>query len=62
MQLGGKPQGESSRGKRERKTLDLLFSYNIKIKVDEYVKLKLLKMNLQSQYYFIFNIVKKNQR
>ena len=27
-------------------SIDLLFSYNIKIKVDEYVKLKPLKMNL----------------
>ena len=26
--------------------IDLLFSYNSKIKVDEYVKLKPLKMNL----------------
>ena len=26
--------------------IDLLFSYNIKIKVDEYVKLKPSKMNL----------------
>ena len=26
--------------------INLLFSYNIKIKVDEYVKLKLPKMNL----------------
>ena len=27
-------------------SIDLLFSYNIKIKVDEYVKLKLFNMNL----------------
>ena len=27
--------------------IDLLFSYNVKIKVNEYVKLKLPKMNLQ---------------
>ena len=33
--------------------------YNIKIKVDEYVKLKPPKMNLRSQYIYIFNIVKK---
>ena len=35
--------------------MDLLFSYNTKIKVNEYVKLKLPKMNLLSQYIYIFN-------
>ena len=35
------------------------FSYIIKIKVNEYVKLKPPKMNLWSQYIYIFNIVKK---
>ena len=42
--------------------MDLLFSYNIKIKVNEYVKLKLPKMNLLSQYIYIFNIFKKNNK
>ena len=33
--------------------------YNIKIKVDEYVKFNPPKINLLSQYIYIFNIVKK---
>ena len=33
--------------------------YNIKIKVNEYVKLKLFKINLYNQYIYIFNTVKK---
>ena len=31
-----------------------LFSYNIKFKVDEYVKLKLIKINFKSQYIYIY--------
>ena len=38
---------------------DLLFNYNIIIKVNEYLKLKLPKMNLKSQYIHIFNIFRK---